>query len=100
MKKGCSKLSIQTCNVRASSNILSISACTSARHVEREFERSMMARLEGLLRSDLFAKEISAITRVIIILQLNFKYKLLYIYMDTDYMCEVVYKLNQIDINT
>lgn len=57
--------------VLASSNILSISACTSARHVDREFDLSMMARFEGLFRRDRFAKEMSAITRVIIILETN-----------------------------
>ena len=68
--------------MRASSNILSISPCTSARHVEREFERSIMARLEGLLRSDLFAKEISAITRVIIILEQIFAFKLYLVFWE------------------
>lgn len=38
-------------------------------HVERELDRSMMARLEGLLSKDRFASEMSAMTRVMIILQ-------------------------------
>lgn len=69
-KEYIAKLEIKfTCNVRASSNILSISAWTSARQVERELERSMMARFEGLFSRDLFANEMSAITRVMIILK-------------------------------
>lgn len=71
-----------TCNVRASSNILSISAWTSARQVERELERSMMARFEGLFSRDLFANEMSAITRVMIILNnfLSYYLKRIWIY--------------------
>lgn len=45
------------------------STCTSARQVERELDRSMMARFDGLLSSERFASDMSAITRVIIILQ-------------------------------
>jgi hypothetical protein len=37
--------------------------------VEREFDLSMMARLDGLLRSDRLASDMSAITRVMIILK-------------------------------
>lgn len=47
----------------------SISAVTSARQVERELDLSMMARLDGLLRSDRLASDMSAITRVMIILK-------------------------------
>ena len=36
---------------------------------DRLFERSIMARLLGLLSSDRFAREISAVTRVIVILK-------------------------------
>ena len=60
-----------TCSVRASSNILSISAWTSARQVDRELERSITARFDGLFSNDRFANEISASTRVIIILEHN-----------------------------
>ena len=35
---------------------------------ERLFDRSMIARLLGLLSSDRFASEMSAVTRVIVIL--------------------------------
>lgn len=69
-----------SCSVRANSKILSISACTSARHVERLqlhgkmiddvaaiesrcaylLDRSMIARLEGLFIRDLLANDISA----------------------------------------
>jgi negative regulator of replication initiation len=64
-----SQSSTTSCKVRASSKIRSISAVTSARQVEREFDLSMMARLDGLLRSDLLASDMSAITRVMIILK-------------------------------
>jgi hypothetical protein len=37
-------------------------------HDERLLERSMIARLLGLLSSERFAREISAVTRVIVIL--------------------------------
>jgi len=37
-------------------------------HDERLLDRSMMARLLGLLSSDRFASEMSAVTRVIVIL--------------------------------
>jgi len=38
---------------------------------ERLLERSMMARLLGLLSSERFAREISAVTRVIVILSVT-----------------------------
>lgn len=38
-------------------------------HDERLLERSIMARLLGLLSSERFAREMSAVTRVIVILQ-------------------------------
>jgi hypothetical protein len=47
----------------------SISSVTCARQVEREFVLSMMARLDGLLRSDRLASDMSAVTRVMIILK-------------------------------
>lgn len=45
----------------------SVITCTSAKHDDRLFERSIIARFDGLFISDRFANEISAITRVIII---------------------------------
>lgn len=45
-----------------------VTTCTSARHVDRELDLSMIALFEGLLRRERFAREISAITRVMIIL--------------------------------
>lgn len=58
-----------SCNVVASSKILSISPWTSERHVERVVDRSMIARFVGLFNNERLAKEISAITLVIIILK-------------------------------
>lgn len=58
-----------SCKVLASSNILSISAWTSAKQVERVLDRSIIARFEGLFSSERFAKEMSAMTLVIIILK-------------------------------
>jgi hypothetical protein len=55
--------------VRASSKMRSISDWTSARQEERELDLSMMARLDGLLRRDRLASEMSAVTRVMIILE-------------------------------
>lgn len=47
----------------------SVYTCTSARQVDRELDRSMMARFDGLFRSERLASDMSAITRVIIILE-------------------------------
>lgn len=48
--------------------------CTSAKHVDLELDLSIMALLEGLFKSDRLAKEISAITLVIIILKRSKEY--------------------------
>lgn len=64
-----SQSSTTSCKVRASSKMRSISSVTCARQVEREFDLSMMARLDGLLRSDRLASDMSAVTRVMIILK-------------------------------
>lgn len=56
-----------SCKDRASSKILSISLCTSAK-LDRVFDRSIIALLLGLFRTDLLAREMSAVTRVIDIL--------------------------------
>lgn len=59
-----------SCSVLASSKIRSISCCTSAIIFDLEFEPGLLSitvLFEGLLRRDLLAKDISAITRVIII---------------------------------
>ena len=49
----------------------SISACTSAMQLERELERSISARFEGLLSSERLASEMSALTLVMMILHQN-----------------------------
>ena len=54
--------------VRASSKMRSISACTSAMQLERELLRSISARFDGLLSSERLASDMSALTRVIMIL--------------------------------
>lgn len=45
--------------------------CTSAKHVDLELDLSIIALFDGLFKSDLLANEMSAITRVIIILQID-----------------------------
>lgn len=57
-----------SCKVLASSNIRSISAWTSAIQEDLEFERSIRALLLGLLRRLRLAREISALTLVMITL--------------------------------
>ncbi len=64
-----SQSSTTSWRVRASSKMRSISDWTSARQEERELDLSMMARLDGLLRRDRLASEMSAVTRVMIILE-------------------------------
>lgn len=64
-----SQSSTTSCSVRASSKMRSISACTSARQLLRELDRSMMARFDGLLSSERLASEMSAMTRVMMILE-------------------------------
>lgn len=59
----------RTCNVLASSNILSISFCTST--AEFTLVRSSSGRLDGLFRNDLLACETSAVTLVMIILRIK-----------------------------
>jgi len=59
-----------SCKDLASSKILSISLCTSAK-LDRVFERSIIALLLGLFRTDLLAREMSAVTLVIDILPSN-----------------------------
>lgn len=63
-----SQSSTTSCRVRASSNIRSISAWTSAIQEDLEFERSIRALLLGLLRRLRLAREISALTLVMITL--------------------------------
>ena len=48
-----------------------------------EFVRSIRARLEGLLSAFFLAKEMSALTRVIIILPSNLKHEILFISLMT-----------------
>lgn len=58
-----------SCKVLASSKMRSISACTSAMHVDLDVDRSIRARLLGLFRRLRLASEMSALTRVIITLE-------------------------------
>lgn len=55
------------CIERESSNILSISACTSAKLFDLEFDFSSMARFDGLFSTDFLPSEMSADTLVMII---------------------------------
>ena len=59
------------CIDRDNSKILSISAWTSARLVDLALLFSRMARFDGLFRTDFFPREISALTRVMMILPSN-----------------------------
>ena len=62
-----SQSSTMICMDRDSSKIRSISAWTSARLLDRELDFSRSARLEGLLRTDFLPREMSALTRVMMI---------------------------------
>lgn len=62
-----------TWRVLANSKMRSISAWTSAMQLERELERSINARFEGLLSSERLAREMSALTLVMMILRLFVK---------------------------